>query len=85
MYAGHFAAALAIKAKEPLAPAWAVLLGTGFLDVLFGVFVLFGSCERSPRPEVGLVSSARARELLRSKGLDRPVHKSKCTAVAKHI
>jgi hypothetical protein len=42
VYAGHFAAALAIKAKQPLAPTWAVLLATGFLDVLFGVFVLFG-------------------------------------------
>jgi hypothetical protein len=42
VYAGHFAAALAIKAKQPLAPTWALLLGTGFLDVLFGVFVLCG-------------------------------------------
>jgi hypothetical protein len=42
VYAGHFAAALAIKAKQPLAPTWAVLLATGFLDVLFGIFVLFG-------------------------------------------
>ena len=36
MYAGHFAAGLALKAKQPLAPTWALLLGTGFLDVLFG-------------------------------------------------
>jgi LexA-binding, inner membrane-associated putative hydrolase len=42
MYAGHFAAALAIKAKTPTAPTWALLLGTGFLDVLFGVFVMLG-------------------------------------------
>lgn len=42
MYAGHFAAALAMKATEPRAPTWAVLLGTGFLDVLFGVFVMLG-------------------------------------------
>ena len=40
MYAGHFAAALAIKAKEPRAPTWALLLGVGFLDVLFGIFVM---------------------------------------------
>jgi hypothetical protein len=42
MYAGHFAAALAIKAKEPRAPTWALLLGVGFLDVLFGIFVMLG-------------------------------------------
>lgn len=40
MYAGHFAAALAIKAKEPRAPTWALLLGVGFLDVLCGIFVM---------------------------------------------
>jgi hypothetical protein len=42
MYAGHFAAGLAIKAREPRAPTWAVLLGVGFVDLLFGVFVLAG-------------------------------------------
>src|SRR2546426_4981180 len=42
MYAGHFAAGLAIKAKEPRAPTWALLLGVGFLDVLFGLLVLIG-------------------------------------------
>ena len=42
MYAGHFAAALAIKAKEPRAPTWALLLGVGFLDVLFGIFLMLG-------------------------------------------
>ena len=42
MYAGHFAAGLAIKAVQPRAPTWAVLFAVGFLDVLFGVFVLLG-------------------------------------------
>ena len=42
MYAGHFAAGLAIKAKQPEAPSWAVFLGVGFLDVLFGIFVMLG-------------------------------------------
>jgi len=42
VYAGHFAAGLAIKATQPKAPSWAVLLGVGFLDVLFGVFVMLG-------------------------------------------
>jgi membrane-bound metal-dependent hydrolase YbcI (DUF457 family) len=42
MYAGHFAAGLAIKAREPRAPTWAVLTGVAFLDLLFGPFVLLG-------------------------------------------
>lgn len=42
MYAGHFAAGLALKAKEPRAPMWGVLLGVGLLDLLFGPFVLLG-------------------------------------------
>ena len=42
MYAGHFAAGLAIKATEPRVPTWAVLLGVGFVDILFGAFLLLG-------------------------------------------
>lgn len=42
MYAGHFAMGLALKAREPRAPTWALLVGTGLLDVLFGPFVLLG-------------------------------------------
>jgi hypothetical protein len=42
MYAGHFAAGLAIKAKVPRAPTTALLIGTGLLDILFGPFVLLG-------------------------------------------
>lgn len=42
MYAGHFAAGLALKAKEPRAPLWGILLGVGLLDLLFGPFVLAG-------------------------------------------
>ena len=42
MYAGHFAAGLALKAKVPEAPTWGVLLGVGVLDLLFGPFVLLG-------------------------------------------
>jgi hypothetical protein len=33
---------LALKAKNPRAPTWALLVGTGFLDILFGPFVLVG-------------------------------------------
>src|ERR1700682_1929277 len=42
MYAGHFAAALAMKAAQPRAPTWVLHLGVGFVDVLFGIFVLLG-------------------------------------------
>jgi hypothetical protein len=42
MYAGHFAAGLVIKARAPQAPTWALMLGVGLLDVLFGPFVVAG-------------------------------------------
>lgn len=42
MYAGHFAAGLALKGTTPSAPTWALLLGVGLLDILFGPFVLLG-------------------------------------------
>lgn len=42
MYAGHFAAGLTLKAAEPEAPTWGILLGVGVLDILFGPFVLAG-------------------------------------------
>lgn len=42
MYAGHFATALAIKARSPETPTWIPLLGVGLLDILFGPFVLLG-------------------------------------------
>ncbi len=31
MYAGHFAAGLALKCKVPEAPTWGILLGSGCL------------------------------------------------------
>ncbi len=42
MYAGHFAAGLALKGKVPEAPTWGILLGVGVLVILFGPFVLIG-------------------------------------------
>jgi len=42
MYAGHFAAGLAIKGRTPTAPTWGLLVGVGLLDILFGPFVLLG-------------------------------------------
>lgn len=43
MYAGHFAVGLALKAKQPRAPTTGLLIGTGFLDILFGPFVCSAS------------------------------------------
>jgi hypothetical protein len=42
MYAGHLASALAMKGREPRAQTWALLLGVGVLDLLFGLFVPLG-------------------------------------------
>jgi hypothetical protein len=42
MYAGHFAAALVVKARVPRAPTWGLLVGVGVLDLLFGPLVLAG-------------------------------------------
>jgi membrane-bound metal-dependent hydrolase YbcI (DUF457 family) len=52
MYAGHFAVGLAIKARQPAAPTWALLLGTGLLDVLFGVFIMLGIEHATVTPHV---------------------------------
>jgi hypothetical protein len=52
MYVGHFAAGLALKAAEPKAPTWGLLLGVGFLDLLFGPFVLLGIERVSITPDV---------------------------------
>lgn len=42
MYAGHFAAALALKAAVPRTPTWSLLIGVGLLDTLAGVLGGFG-------------------------------------------
>ena len=42
MYFGHYAVAVAIKAKEPDIPAAPLLLGTGFLDIMNGAFIVAG-------------------------------------------
>lgn len=48
----YFAAGLALKAKAPKAPTWGILLGVGFLDLLFGPFVLAGLERVSVTPGV---------------------------------
>ena len=52
MYAGHFAAALALKARVPKAPTWGLLVGVGLLDILFGPFVLAGIEQASLTPGI---------------------------------
>ena len=52
MYVGHFAAGLAIKAHEPRAPTWALLVGAGLLDLLFGPLVLAGIERATLTPDV---------------------------------
>lgn len=52
MYVGHFAAGLAIKAREPKAPTWALLVGVGLLDILFGPFVLAGIERATVTPSI---------------------------------
>lgn len=42
MYAGHFAAALYLHTAVPRAPSAGLPLGTGLIDILFGIFLLFG-------------------------------------------
>lgn len=50
MYAGHFAAGLALKAKYPRASTTGLLVGVGFLDLLFGPLVLVGVEHASVTP-----------------------------------
>jgi hypothetical protein len=52
MYAGHFAAGLAIKGHTAAAPTWGLLVGVGLLDILFGPFVLLGIERASVTPGV---------------------------------
>ena len=52
MYAAHFASALALKAKEPRAPTWGLLVAVGWLDILFGPFVLAGVERMSLTPDI---------------------------------
>jgi hypothetical protein len=52
VYVGHFAAGLALKAVEPKAPTWGLLIGVGLMDLLFGPFVLLGIEHASITPGV---------------------------------
>jgi membrane-bound metal-dependent hydrolase YbcI (DUF457 family) len=41
MYPGHFAAGLALKTVEPRAPTLGLMVGVGFIDLVFGALVPF--------------------------------------------
>eukprot|EP01037_Dinobryon_pediforme_P012349 gene12349-12436_t len=41
MFPGHFAAGLAIRTVEPRAPTFGLMVGVGFIDLVFGVLVPF--------------------------------------------
>jgi membrane-bound metal-dependent hydrolase YbcI (DUF457 family) len=41
MYPGHFAAGLALKVAEPRTPTFALMIGVGLLDLIYGVLVAF--------------------------------------------
>ena len=42
MFPGHFAAGLAIKVAEPRASTLGLMVGAGFLDLVFGICVMVG-------------------------------------------
>ena len=42
MFAGHYAASLALKRAEPRMPLWLLFIAVQFLDVLWAVFILTG-------------------------------------------
>ena len=52
MYVGHFASGLALKSVQPKAPTWALLVGVGFLDILFGPLVMLGIERATVAPDV---------------------------------
>lgn len=56
MFAGHFAAAAAMKAKEPRAPTWALVVGVQLCDILFVIFVALGieRFTKTPGQDAGL-------------------------------
>ncbi|TGM74463.1 hypothetical protein EHR01_10375 [Leptospira mtsangambouensis] len=51
MYFGHFAVAVAIKAKEPKVPTLPIFIGVCFLDILNAFFILIGISRVSPNLE----------------------------------
>ena len=67
MYAGHFAAALALKGRVPKASTWGLLMGVGVLDLLLGPFVLIGIEQASLTPGIspgfGLSKSCMTRRI----------------------
>lgn len=42
MVVGHFAIGMAMKAAKHEVPAWPIMIGVGFIDILFGFFTVLG-------------------------------------------
>ncbi|WWW34635.1 hypothetical protein V8017_16700 [Stenotrophomonas rhizophila] len=53
MYVGHFAIGLALKARFPRIPTLPLLIGVGFLDILDGLFIIFGWNQVTPDLSAG--------------------------------
>ncbi|NWF32752.1 hypothetical protein HH110_06815 [Stenotrophomonas sp. SAM-B] len=53
MYVGHFAIGLALKARFPRIPTLPLLMGVGFLDILDGLFIIFGWNQVTPNLSAG--------------------------------
>jgi len=53
MYVGHFAVGMAIKAAKPELPSLPILLGVGFMDVVYGVFTALGIDRVTPNLKSG--------------------------------
>lgn len=51
MYFGHYAVAIAAKAKQPDIPTAPLLVGTGLLDILNGIFIMGGIDKVTPNLE----------------------------------
>ena len=48
MYFGHYAVATAIKSKEEEIPTLPLLIGTGFIDIMNGLFIMVGISKVNP-------------------------------------
>lgn len=53
MYVGHLAIALALKALLPHIPSFVIIVGTAWLDILDGIFILFGWNSITPNLSAG--------------------------------
>ncbi len=53
MFVGHLAIGLALKARYPKMPTLPIMLGVGFIDILDGLFIIFGWNQVTPNLAAG--------------------------------